>query len=675
MRRATCSLLGLVAWLPLPSAVAMAQTPPLKLVALEINQGVQNLSNAVPLVAGRDAIVRAYVSTTSGTTTLTATLVMSRPDGAPDRIPLADPVVTGVVTDARLAAMRWDQTQTLNFDVPGQMMRGNEVSMTIELFRNGQRQPCEGCDVPLTRSLLPVPPLRVRIVALRYQHDHRTFEPRTEDWNRIQLWLERAYPVPSVILSSKVVNANVAWPFDCTQAMTQMSELRSAEVGNAANVDPRTHYYAVVFAEDLATFMRGCADVPEAPEPGAVGAGPTGAVTNFPDFAWDQDGSFGDWYTGHELGHTFGRAHPGQCGSSLPLDPAFFPDEAGHIKSVHLAQSSDARDDAGLDHRTAAWQVLPGSAWNDMMDYCPNSWVGPDSYEAIARRLIGEETLLAAPPQLTGLTPHVVAAGATPGGPQSTALPSIPPAPPQKTTPADDALKPTAEGQFLTLIARVNRQAGTGVVDSIVPVRRTFSKSYGTPLDPASGATLRVLYRSSETRVYGCDMRAISRDPGNPITRDQPAPDQPTPPGATATPGAPQAAYDTTVTCTFPSGGIPDRATVLIDGKPVAEHVSPRGNVQLTSASPIGAGAGGPGGPLTYRWTPSGQSPNTRYLVKISVDGGQTWDVLAVGLKETQIQIPAADIKGASQILVEITAIDGMRTALIERKVISGPPR
>ena len=32
-------------------------------------------------------------------------------------------------------------------------------------------------------------------------------------------------------------------------------------------------------------------------------------------FGWDTDGSYGDWYSGHELGHTFGRFHAEFCGA------------------------------------------------------------------------------------------------------------------------------------------------------------------------------------------------------------------------------------------------------------------------------------------------------------------------------------------------------------------------
>ena len=54
-------------------------------------------------------------------------------------------------------------------------------------------------------------------------------------------------------------------------------------------------------------FMRGCAmDIPA-----YVASGPTGTGT----WGWDFDGSYGDWYGGHELGHTYGRGHANFCGA------------------------------------------------------------------------------------------------------------------------------------------------------------------------------------------------------------------------------------------------------------------------------------------------------------------------------------------------------------------------
>ena len=77
-------------------------------------------------------------------------------------------------------------------------------------------------------------------------------------------------------------------------------------------MDARTHYYGLVSDGDGSFFMRGLASgIPGTADPSTVASGPTGVNT----WGWDTDGSYGDWYTGHELGHTFGRFHAEFCGA------------------------------------------------------------------------------------------------------------------------------------------------------------------------------------------------------------------------------------------------------------------------------------------------------------------------------------------------------------------------
>ena len=74
--------------------------------------------------------------------------------------------------------------------------------------------------------------------------------------------------------------------------------------------------------------MRGsAAGIPGTPDPSVVASGPTGAGT----FGWDNDGSYGDWYGGHELGHTLGHLHPGFCGESN--DDPNYPFSAGQLSN------------------------------------------------------------------------------------------------------------------------------------------------------------------------------------------------------------------------------------------------------------------------------------------------------------------------------------------------------
>src|SRR5262249_16935702 len=161
------------------------------------------------------------------------------------------------------------------------------------------------------------PALRVRILGVSYQQGNPpvTHTPTALDFGLIDSWLLRAYPVAQVVSSQAIVTANVPAPFDCGQINSQVAAIRALDMAGGA--DARTHYFGLV--SDAGFFMRGCAAVPGSPDPSAVGSGPTGPAS----WGWDFDGSYGDWYTGHELGHTFGRLHPGSgCGETSD-DPSY----------------------------------------------------------------------------------------------------------------------------------------------------------------------------------------------------------------------------------------------------------------------------------------------------------------------------------------------------------------
>lgn len=167
--------------------------------------------------------------------------------------------------------------------------------------------------------------------------------------------------------------------------------------------------------------MRGCAaGIPQTPDPATVASGPTGSGT----WNWDTDGSYGDWYTGHELGHTYGRFHIGSgCGESA--DDPNYPFPHGQIANP---------DDAfvGLDVGDPAHAIplaaLPGVQWHDVMSYCVTQWLSSYTYAHIHDRLVAENAMAAGPaPPVAGASPPAAAASvaalpapALPGAPAAT---------------------------------------------------------------------------------------------------------------------------------------------------------------------------------------------------------------------------------------------------------------
>ncbi|BDC46029.1 hypothetical protein PTKU15_93260 [Paraburkholderia terrae] len=159
----------------------------------------------------------------------------------------------------------------------------------------------------------------------------------------------------------------------------QIAAIRAMDM--AGGEDSRTHYYGLV--SDGGFFMRGCAaGIPSTPAPDTVASGPTGPGS----WGWDFDGSYGDWYGGHELGHTFGRLHPGFCGESQD-DLNNYPYDNGQLGG---SDSSYAGFDVGDPANGLPMVALQGVQWHDVMTYCNFQWLSAYTYQAIRLRLLAE---------------------------------------------------------------------------------------------------------------------------------------------------------------------------------------------------------------------------------------------------------------------------------------------
>src|SRR5207253_648247 len=106
----------------------------------------------------------------------------------------------------------------------------------------------------------------------------------------VRVILRSAFFGTAVSANGQMVNPT------CMTVNAFLSAKRLSDLANSSEVAANSHYYGMV--EDTAGFMRGCGELP-----GFVASGPNGSG----DFGWDKDGSYGDWYGGHELGHTYDR--------------------------------------------------------------------------------------------------------------------------------------------------------------------------------------------------------------------------------------------------------------------------------------------------------------------------------------------------------------------------------
>ncbi|MFB7948949.1 hypothetical protein ACFC6L_29000 [Kitasatospora phosalacinea] len=362
--------------------------------ATEVTQAVQDLQHGVTLIAGKATVIRAYVSGTFGPAArVSGALELVRSPTDPGVTVLSSntvPVDPGVPRD--LATRRGDITLSLNFLLPPALAAEGALSVgalaltdTVSGNPVPVGAPANGPTVWFHHS----PPLRVKVFGLRHEGGDvpGTHTPRDLDCTALVGWLGRACPVAEVIASRTVIDVTADVPFTCNDTNAQLAAIRALDI--SAGGDPRTHYLGQ--AADGGFFMRGCSSgVPAVPDPATVASSPCGAA----DWGRDFDGAYSDWYGGHELGHTFGRRHPGFCGES-PDDLQNYPFPNGQ-----LADSPDTfvGFDVGDLALNLPMRASPGVQWHDVMTYCNRQWISSYTYEAIRRRLADENALTAGAP-------------------------------------------------------------------------------------------------------------------------------------------------------------------------------------------------------------------------------------------------------------------------------------
>ena len=113
---------------------------------------------------------------------------------------------------------------------------------------------------------------------------------------------------------------------------------------------------------------------------------------------WDPDGNFGDWYGGHENGHSYGRAHvtgapyagSGGCGDEAGPDGSY-PYAQGRMSPQTTMWTNSTL--YGFDWSVSPRFIVPPN-WYDVMTYCPGQWISDYTYEAIYNQMMAETPVL-----------------------------------------------------------------------------------------------------------------------------------------------------------------------------------------------------------------------------------------------------------------------------------------
>ena len=579
--------------------------------AVEVTQEVQNLAHSVPLVAGRPTIVRAYLRYAPGPVAVRGELRVARSARGPWQTITSlgpaqlDPSRSGSSL-AELRSRRADLGYSLNFRLPARLTAAGRLWLRMGAVRRATGTPLPSlARVPVrTVAFTRAAPLRLRLVRLRYAMGSPpvTHEPGATDVALIESWLRRAYPIARLDLTTTTATATPAPPFSAAQINAQLIALRAVDV--STGTDARTHYYGMV--SDSGFFMRGLASgIPQTPQPGTVASGPTGPST----FGWDSDGSYGDWYGGHELGHTVGRFHAEFCGAA---GGAAYPFPGGQLSAADEAFVGIDVGDAGLG---LPMRVMGGIDSHDVMSYCDDQWLSSFTYGGVYDRLVAENAL---------------PAGA--GGPGPAAALT-------ETGGADPA--------GMRIIAALNITRTSGMITSVLP----GTAGGEAPAGGAEPYNVVVRVRDADGAIIDerpvAFMRSTCEDPGDEVT----------------------GVVDTVLPAFEGAASV----EVLVDGQvvdsqPVGGQAAAVGDLVRADVEAAGAGVA-PGGSLELRWAAPDGPPGQRYIVQVSSDGGASWQTVAVGLAEPAVSLSPDELTG-DEVTVRVLATTGSGTTVVRTDTV-----
>ena len=568
-----------------------------------ITQSIQNGNQSVNIQDGRETFVRVFfdVSTARGWGQVSGKISVAKTGDTPVTVNDIQSVSIFDQWNGELEFKRNWKSTSLNFKLPATLAGAGtytvEVLKVEDRYNNQANVTCTNCTtVTQQYTQEATAPLRLTVIGMTYATGGITYQPKQIDYNLISSWLLRAYPISQITYNTRIVASTNAWPFTCGQVNTQVAVIRAQDVNGGT--DARTHYYGLV--DDGGGFMRGCAQVPQTPTPSAIGSGPTGPG----NWGWDFDGSYGDWYTAHELGHTLGRSHVGPACGATGTDPNYpFPD----------AQLSGPDDgyvgfDAGIPGNDKILRrALPGApyvdtnTWHDVMSYCKYQWVSSYTYDALRTRIIAENALPSSGPakNITSTDAHFV-----------------------------------KEGDFMHIVATVNATKITGDIHAIHRIQRAARTDNAT--DSAKDSVL-IRFSDASGNVlneYSHDLLEFT---------DQPS-------GADRT-----GMIDTT----FPFVPAIKRVDMLISGKIVATKTASANPPRVTARGKLLKTA-----PGLLQWqVEDADGDQTTSVVQVSLDGGSAWRTLAVGLKDQQFQLPP-NMATDRNLKYRVTVSDGFHSIM-----------
>jgi Putative binding domain, N-terminal len=584
--------------------------------AMEVTQSVQDLNNTVPLVMGKRTFVRVYAHSTSGTYPTTAVLRVQIGGFNTTLLPIKP---GGPSINVRQTYNRLLPSHAFLFELPTFYTFSNQVTLTAEVNpeliwhpRNPEETTYANNTITKTVSFNEVPPFYLVVASQPYIINNTTYTPSIWDQWNLADWIKRAYPINQLhvyfrtlptLNATRTLDKYGNWVLvypNCSVLNNYLAFQRASVLGSPFYPDD-TAFYAMV--SDTAGFMRGCSPIGgyflNFNARARVASGPSGSDS----YGWDVDGTYADWYGGHELGHAFGLSHvrggPGYvkdgCGGEAGSWTEY-PD--GRISPTLNFWAPTAM--FGFDYRQLYLSLNPvlSPFWHDMMTYCDYQWISGFTYLELEN---GFKSILS----------------------------------------QDQAAKPapTAVQDVLAIFGALNLSTGqltlqpTSILYSVPDVIPPTPGNYAIVLRNADG---------SELARYPFSLQGLG--PGQ-----SPDPSQETQ-FAYISELVPYVAGTTTIQIEGPGGVLLAQVNAGIDPPTVLV------------TSPVG-GTVEEGATVTVTWTASDPDGDPlTFNVDYSSDNGTTWDTVGQFYTGTQAIIDQTNLPASEQARVRVWASDGINT-------------